>query len=108
MTKTKIFKAEAKAGKVFVGGQEVPQTEILSQGKAASKGVMLLNGPDKVYIAVPVDSLKEILGLIKSLAATAAGGVLASNGGGNITTPDFAANMQKLAQAAEDLKDNLQ
>lgn len=108
MTKTKIFKAEAKDGKVFVSGKEVPQTEILSQGKAASKGVMLLNGPDKVYIAVPIGSLKEILDLIKSLAAIAAGGILASNGGGNITTPDFTANMQKLAQAAGDLKDNLQ
>lgn len=108
MQKTKIFKAQAKGGKVFVNGQEVPQTEILSQGKAASKGVMLLNGKDKAYIAIPIDSLKEILALIKSLASIAAGGILASNGGGNITTPDFAANMQKLAQAAGDLKDNLQ
>lgn len=108
MQKTKIFKAQAKGGKVFVNGQEVPQTEILSQGQAESKGVMILNAKDKVYIAIPIDSLKEILALIKNLAETAASGVLASNGGGNITTPDYAANMQKLAQSAEALKDNLQ
>lgn len=108
MPKTKIFNATAKDGKVSVNGQEVPDTVILSQGKAASGGIMILNGTDKVYIAIPVESLKQILDLVINLANSAASGILAENGGGTITTPAFAADMADIAQSAAELKDNLQ
>ena len=108
MPKTKIFNATAKDGKVSVNGQEVPQVNILSQGNAASSGIMILNGTDKVYITIPVESLKQILDLVINLANSAASGILAENGGGTITTPTFTADMADIAQSAAELKDNLQ
>lgn len=108
MPNSKVFTATAEGHKVFVNGQEVPQVNILSQGKAASSGIMILNGTDKVYIAIPVDNLKQILDLVINLANSAASGILAENGGGSITTPTFAADMADIALSAAELKDNLQ
>ncbi|MGB2579400.1 hypothetical protein AAIR98_001319 [Elusimicrobium simillimum] len=104
---TKILKANAKDGKVLINGQEVPGADILSQGKAASEGVIILNELEKVYIAMPMDSIKQLLTIVAALADGVGGGVSAANGGGPIA-PTLAADMAAISAKIDQLKGNLQ
>lgn len=79
MDRCNIFNADCKSGIVYVNGKVVDGVEIASQGQAASKGFMFLNGEKKVYFAVPIESLKEILDLLRELSVIVSSGVLPTN-----------------------------
>lgn len=108
MDRCNIFNADCKSGIVYVNGKVIDGVEIASQGQAASKGFMFLNGEKKVYFAVPIESLKEILDLLRELSGIVSSGVLPKNGGGDITAPDFASAMAALSEKAKALKEALQ
>lgn len=106
--KTKVLSAACEGGKVTVNGAEVPGARVLSAGQAKSQGVAVFCGPDVVYVAVPVDTLKTLIGFVGDLAQAVASGVLASNAGGPITSGSFQADLAQVKQALNDLKGNIQ
>ena len=106
--KTKVFNAACESGKVTVNGAEVPGAVIVSAGQAKSQGVALFCGPDVVYVAVPVDTLKTLIGFVGDLATAVASGVLPANVGGPITSGTFAADLAQIKQACEKLKEHIQ
>lgn len=106
--KTIVIKATAANGKITAENGAVNEAEILSQGTAKSEGVLIISGDKVFYIAIPIESIKNILDLIGQAADLAASGILPSNEGGNITSSTFAAQMQALAQQAHTLKEGLQ
>lgn len=106
---SKILSASCQGGKVTTAeGANVPDVKVLSAGAAKSEGVVLLSGPDTVYIAVPVGSLGELIDLVAQAVDAVSQGVLPSNAGGNITSPDFALQLAQVKQNLQKLKDNLQ
>lgn len=86
----------------------VPETSILSDGKASSTGILIINDEKKIYIAIPIDSIKAIIDNISSLCDILSTGILASNGGGAITSPTFTTNLTALKNTLTALKGNLQ
>lgn len=108
LSKTKILPASCQGGQVTAQGVNVPDVKILSAGAAKSEGVLLLVGPDTVYIAEPVGSLGELIDLVAQAVDAVSQGVLPSNAGGNITSPDFALQLAQVKQSLQQLKDNLQ
>lgn len=106
--KTKVFKASCKNKQVTINGTQVPGALIASAGVAESEGFLIFCGPDAVYVAVPVESMKQIITLTADLADKVASGVLASNAGGNITSPTFSAELTQIKNQFEKLKEALQ
>lgn len=106
--KTKAINAACESGKVSVNGAEVPGTVVLSAGQAKSQGVALFSGADVFYVAVPVDTLSQLIDLTAQLAQAVASGVLSGNGGGPITSGNFAADLAQLKSALTELKGAMQ
>ena len=108
MLKTMALTATCKNGKVTVNGAEVPGAVILPAGKAKSNGMAILSGEKVFYIAVPVDTLADLIDLVGTLADTVASGVLPSNGGGAITSGTFAADLAQIKTQLTQLKGAMQ
>lgn len=106
--KTKAFSAACESGKVTVNGAEVPDAVIVSAGKAKSQGVAIFSGAEVFYIAVPVETLSQLIELTAQLAQTVASGVLPSNGGGAITSGSFSADLAQLKSTLNNLKGAIQ
>lgn len=106
--KTKTISATCEGGKVFVEGQEVPQAVILSAGQAKSAGCAVFSGSDVFYVAVPVDTLTQIISLVSNLTDTLSAGIMASNGGGPITSDSFSAGLAALKVELIKLKGAMQ
>lgn len=104
---TKILIAKAENGEVTVEAGKVPGAQILSAGKAASNGILIISEGNKIYFALPMDSISGILDLMSELSNTLGTGIAASNGGGAIA-PTLATDMQALIQKINQLKENLQ
>ncbi len=102
--KTLAFDANCENGKVTVNGANVPGAVVLSSGKAKSRGMAVFSGDKVFYVAVPMATLDSLIDLVGTLAGTVASGVLASNGGGPITSGTFAADLQKIKQDLQALK----
>lgn len=94
--KTKTISATCEGGKVFINGAEVPQAVILSAGVAKSQGCAVFSGGQVFYVAVPVDTLTQIISLVSNLTDTLSAGIMASNGGGPITSDSFSAGLAAL------------
>jgi hypothetical protein len=77
---TKILSATAENGKVSVVTGDVPNVQILSAGKAASKGFLILNEDDKYYVAIPMESITQIIDNLVSLADTLSKGQWTGSG----------------------------
>lgn len=105
---TKLFRADCQNGKVTANGVDILSVDIASAGRAKSTGHLLLNGPDAVYIAIPIESIKDLIRLTSSLVQAVASGVKDSNGGGSITTPTFVAELANIKVQLEELKEALQ
>lgn len=106
--KTKAISATCEEGKVFINGAEVPQAVILSAGQAKSTGCAVFSGPDVFYVAVPVGTLNQLIGLMTALTDTLTSGILASNTGGPITSGSFAAELAQLKAELNSLKGGMQ
>jgi hypothetical protein len=62
---SKIFAASAdSSGKVTVGGVQIPEAVILSEGKAASSGLLILEGGTCWYVPTDVSDLKTTIGKV--------------------------------------------
>lgn len=106
--KTKVISATCEGGRVFINGAEVPQAVILSAGQAKSTGCAVFSAENVFYVAVPVGTLTQLIGLVANLADTLTSGILASNGGGNITSGTFAAELARLKAELNNLKGGMQ
>ena len=102
--KTQVFNAACENGQVTVNGVPVPGAVVLSAGAAKSQGAALFSGPSVFYIAVPMDTLDSLIDLVSQLADAVKNGVLASNAGGAITAPTFAAGLEQIKQNLQTLK----
>lgn len=102
--KTQVFNAACENGQVTVNGVPVPGAVVLSAGAAKSQGAALFSGPSVFYIAVPMDTLDSLIDLVSQLADAVKNGVLASNAGGAITAPTFAAGLEQVKQNLQTLK----
>lgn len=91
-----------------MSGAEVPQAVILSAGQARSAGCAFFSGPDVFYVAVPVGTLTQLIGLVSNLTDTLTSGILASNGGGPITSGTFATELAQIKTALNELKGGMQ
>ena len=105
---TKILKAEAENGKVTVTAGEVPQAQILSAGKAKSNGILLISEDQKVYIALPMESISQILDLLKESLNKITVASLGVPTQGWATTPTLPTDLTAVIQQISDLKGNLQ
>jgi hypothetical protein len=115
----KILSAQAQKNEVSVKDGDisgkVPKVEILSVGKAESKGILIISQDKKVYIALPMDSISKILELLTDALSKISGDVPASI---NVPTqagpvpvpvaPALKADMQSIIREIKDLKGNLQ
>lgn len=106
--KSKAISAACKGGQVSVNGKNVPNVQILSAGKGASTGLLLISGPEAFYVAVPVGTLASLLEQVSKLAQAVATGVLASNVGGPIVSGCFATDLAQIQQALKMLKEDMQ
>ena len=106
--KSKAISAACKRGQVSVNGKNVPNVQILSAGKGASTGLLLISGPEAFYVAVPVGTLASLLEQVSKLAQAVATGVLASNVGGPIVSGSFATDLAQIQQALKMLKEDMQ
>ncbi|WP_424244956.1 hypothetical protein Dip510_000064 [Elusimicrobium posterum] len=104
---TKVIKATAQNGKVFTEGKEVPAAHILSAGAAPSNGVLILNNLEKVYIAMPMQSIESLIDAVADLATAVGDNVETANSGGPVA-PTLKAAMQKAVQELNELKGKLQ
>lgn len=102
--KTQVFNAVCENGQVTVNGAPVPGAVVLSAGAAKSQGAAVFSGPSVFYIAVPMDTLDSLIDLVGQLADAVKNGVLASNGGGAITSPTFATGLEQVKQNLQTLK----
>ena len=93
---------------VKIDGVELPGAVILSAGQADSQGAAIISGGDVFYVAVPMGTLSQLIGLVGTLAQTVASGVLAGNAGGAITSPTFAADLAQLKAQLDQLKEQMQ
>ena len=105
---TKILIATAENGKVSVESGKVPEANILSAGKAKSNGILMISEEQKFYIALPMESITQILELLNDALSKinmASLGVPTQGWASPPTLPtDLAAVIQQISQ----LKDNLQ
>ena len=106
--KSKAISAACKGGQVSVNGKNVPNVQILSAGKGASTGLLLISGPEAFYVAVPVGTLASLLEQVSKLAQAVATGVLSSNVGGPIVSGSFATDLAQIQQALKMLKEDMQ
>ena len=106
--KTKAINAACESGTVTVNGVVVPEAVIVSAGQAKSQGVALFSGADVFYVAVPVETLSQLIDLTAQLAQAVSSGVLSANAGGPITSGSFAADLAKLKASLDELKGNIQ
>lgn len=121
---TKILTAKAQNGEVSIVDDasdkvsdtvsdkvcgKVPNADILSAGKAASKGILIISEDKKVYIALPMGSISKILDLLETainkivadvpIVVPPAGGAVAAR---------LSADMQPVIEQIKQLKENLQ
>lgn len=106
--KTRVLNAACKSGKVTINGVELPGAVICSAGQAQSQGLAILCGAEAFYIAVPIDTLSKLIELVAQVTQTVSTGVLPSNGGGNITSGTFAADLMLLKTQLDQLKEQMQ
>ena len=106
--KSRAINAVCENGKVSVNGAEVPGAVILSAGQARSQGFAIFSGPDVFYVAVPIKTLSSLIDLTAQLTQAVASGVLASNGGGPITSSSFSADLAQLQSALNELEGAMQ
>ena len=106
--KTKAINATCEGGKVFVDGVEVPHAVILSAGQKKSQGCAIFSASDVFYVCVPVETLKELINIVVKMTDKLSSGVLASNGGGNITSPTFSEDLSALKTELNNLKGAMQ
>ena len=106
--KTKAINAACESGKVTVNGVVVPEAVIVSSGQAKSQGVALFSGADVFYVAVPVETLSQLIDLTAKLTQAVSSGVLSANAGGPITSGSFAADLAQLKASLDELKGNIQ
>lgn len=103
----KMLKGACAKGRVTAGNGTVPGCHILSGGKGASDGVVVLDKDLAVYIAIPLESLKILLEITSALCDQAAT-ISQSNAGGTITPVTFQSQVAALKIRLELLKENLQ
>ena len=107
-SKTKVFNATCKSGTVTINGAELPGAGIYSAGKAQSQGLAILSGGNAFYIAVPIDTISQLIALVSQMAQTVSTGVMPSNGGGSITSGTFATDLLQLKTRLDQLKEAMQ
>lgn len=103
----RMLKAEIKNGIVYVDGKPVKDAVKLCEGKADSSGFFIIDKETFIYIAKTSQDLSSALDLLNNLISKISTGILASNGGGAITSPTFTADMQQLSQEVSQLKAKL-
>lgn len=110
---TKILQASAEKSKVQVKAGIIKDCQILSAGIEKSKGIVILNENEKVYIAMPIESIKSVLDLITKLADIAnnlasklSADIMPSNQGGPVA-PQLAADMSILQSQISQYKSEL-
>lgn len=106
--KTLVFKATCSNGVVKINGVELPDAVILPAGQADSQGAAIISGGEAFYVAVPIETISQLIGLVSQLTQTVSSGVLPSNGGGAITSGTFAADLMNLKAQLDALKGNIQ
>ena len=104
----RIFEANLTSGKGYInnGTVEVPNVKILSEGVGDSTGIMLLQGPECIYIAETAGDLKKGLQIIADGFGTLSGDVVQATGGTTDTggaSPKFATDMKKVQSDLNDL-----
>lgn len=105
---TKVFEASCSLDNVSVEGNVIPEVKILSAGKSLSNGLLIVNGADKIYIAIPIDSIKSFIDNVSNLIDTLSSGILPSNSGGQITSGTFTSDLAAIKSALTTLKGALQ
>ena len=105
---TKILVATAENGKVSIEAGQVPDAKILSAGKAKSNGILIISEDNKVYIAIPMDSIGKILDLLKTALETITATSLGTPTQGWSVAPTLPTELVETIQAISDLKGNLQ
>lgn len=106
--KTIVCKASCKSNTVTVDGVELPGAEILSAGQAQSQGIAILCGGDAFYVAIPKETLAQLISLMRTLVQTVQTGILPSNGGGAIVDGTFATQLAALKQQLDTLGEQIQ
>lgn len=109
----RVFNANVSGGQVFIGGNVVPGCPILGNG-GDSSGILVISQSELAYIPNTTPDLSQnidimiaaINGAINALNAISSG-VLASNGGGAITTGTFATGIQAGVQELQTAIENL-
>lgn len=113
---SRVLKASCNAeGKVFVDGAEVPGALVLTQGKAPSEGLLILEGFLSVYFATNTTDLvtlieklitaldKAVTALNQSASALTSIDNKPTGGSGSAPTPVAAGNVSQIQSAANDI-----
>ncbi|MDR0676043.1 MAG: hypothetical protein LBF97_03265 [Elusimicrobiota bacterium] len=66
---SKILQASCENLQVKVANQNVENVNILSSGKTKSNGYLMMDKSEFVYIAIPIESMKNILDEVSNLAS---------------------------------------
>lgn len=105
---TKILIAKAENGVVTVEAGKVPGAQILSSGNAASSGVLIISEGSKIYIALPMDSITQLINSVDSLISKITVASLGIPTQGWATPPTLPADVLSVKQELAQLKENLQ
>jgi len=85
---SKILNATCSAaGVVTCEGVEVPAAEVLSEGKQASSGILIIDGDKAWFIALSASDLKTTIDKVAQALTQAATGLNAAGGGLNALAP---------------------
>lgn len=91
-----------------MNGAEVPQAVVLPAGQGKSTGCAIFSAENVFYVAIPVETLTQLIGLVSTLTDTLSAGIMASNTGGPITSATFAADLAELKAQLNKLKGGMQ
>lgn len=105
---TKVIDASCASDVVSINGQTISDVKILSAGKSSSSGILIINGNDKIYVAIPIDSIKSFIDNVNNLIDKLSSGILPSNSGGQITSGSFTSDLAAVKSALTTLKGALQ
>lgn len=104
----RVINATCEGGVVKTdNGAEVPDCRVLSAGKGASRGVLLLDKDLCVYVAVASADVEKLLEITGTLCEQVAA-ISPANAGGTITPPTFQTNVAALKKRLDALKERLQ
>ncbi len=105
---TKILIAKAENGDVTVESGKVPDAQILSSGKAASNGILIISEDNKIYIAIPMNSITQLISAVDDFISKITLASLGAPMQGWSAPPTLPTDVLPVKQALAQLKENLQ